>query len=139
MPATPLRRQSRELALQVLFQMEHQGLKDLKSSISVFRQGYSAPDEVWSYALTLLEGIEQHRTEIDQAISQNSAHWRIERMPSVDAHILRVATYELLFGEDEVPEAAAINEAIEIAKKFSTSDSGKFINGVLDQIRKSRT
>ena len=78
-----------------------------------------------------------HRAEIDQIIQKNARNYEFSRLSAVDRNILRVGTYELLKCPD-VPPAVAINEAIEIAKKFSTDESGKFVNGVLDNIRKAQ-
>ena len=86
---------------------------------------------------TLLRGWMAHRVEVDEVIRMNAHNYEFGRLSAVDRNILRVACYELLKCPD-VPPAVAINEAIEIAKKFSTDESGKFVNGVLDNIRKSR-
>lgn len=131
------RRQSRELALQVLFQHEFLPGRDLTDAVGTFRRAFQAPEEVWDYGLHLLEGIQKDRTEIDQMIQSHTAHWRIERLALVDLNLLRMASFELKKPHSEVPPAVVINEAIELAKKYGSSDSGKFVNGVLDQIRKS--
>jgi len=86
---------------------------------------------------TLLRGWMAHRVEVDEVIRKNAYNYEFSRLSAVDRNILRVACYELLKCPD-VPPAVAINEAIEIAKKFSTDESGKFVNGVLDNIRKAR-
>ncbi len=134
--ATSSRRHSRELALQVLFQLEFAPQHDLVTALDNFRAAFTAEEGVWQYALTLLQGVQKSRQDIDSIIQENMAHWKIERLSLVDLNILRIATFELKYGGNEVPPNAAINEAIEMAKKYSTSDSGKFVNGVLDQIRK---
>ncbi len=79
----------------------------------------------------------EHRTEIDAAIREQARNYEFSRLSAVDRNVLRIACHEILFCED-IPPAVAINEAIEIAKKFSTGESGKFVNGVLDNIRKAR-
>lgn len=134
--ATSSRRLSRELALQVLFQLEFAPQHDLVMALDNFRAAFTAEEGVWQYALTLLQGIQKSRADIDSVIQANMAHWKIDRLSLVDLNILRIATFELKYNAGEVPPNAAINEAIEMAKKYSTSDSGKFVNGVLDQIRK---
>jgi len=130
------RRNSRELALQVLFQLEFTSQKDLSAALDNFRRAYTAPEDVWGYALRLLEYLQGHKDEIDQLIQSQTAHWRLERLALVDLNILRLAASEMRIADEEVPPAVAINEAIELAKKYGTSESAKFVNGVLDQIRR---
>jgi N utilization substance protein B len=81
----------------------------------------------------LVEGIASHRTEIDQILAQYSEGWTVERMPGVDRAVLRVGLYELLWADD-VPDAVAIDEAVELAKALSTDDSPKFVNGILGRV-----
>lgn len=131
------KRDARELALQVLFQMEFSPSLSFVKSLDTFRANFTAPPEVWNYALTLLECFNLRQKEIDDVIQNHSAHWRLPRMALVDKNIMRIAVCELLF-QDNVPPAVAINEAIEIAKKYGSQDSPAFINGVLDQVRKSK-
>ena len=83
----------------------------------------------------LLQGWMQHREEVDDIIAKNARNFEFKRLSAVDRNVLRIACHEILFRAD-IPPAVAINEAIEIAKKYSTEDSGKFVNGVLDNIRK---
>lgn len=130
------RRHARELALQVLFQLEFAPSIDFRQSLETFRGNFSAPADVWNYASELLEGIVKNKETIDQLIQSHSAHWTLKRMALVDLNIMRVATWELRFSEASVPPAVAINEAIEISKKYGTSDSAAFVNGILDQIVK---
>jgi len=85
-----------------------------------------------------VEGTWQHLSEIDAIISQHAANWTLERMAIVDRNILRLGTYELIFLGDTTPPKVAINEAVELAKRFGTVASGKFVNGVLDAIHKHR-
>jgi N utilization substance protein B len=86
-----------------------------------------------AFALSLVRGTKQQQEKIDQLLAQYAEHWDLERMSVVDRNILRMAVYELLWAP-EVPPKAAINEALEIAKKFGTTESSRFINGVLDRI-----
>jgi N utilization substance protein B len=130
------RRQSRELALQVLFQREFSNKPDLNSNLADFRQSFAASDEVWNYTQQLLQGVDRHHEEIDALIQKHSAHWTLPRMAMVDRNIMRVAVFETRFAADPVPPAVAINEAVEISRKFGTSDSPAFVNGILDQIVK---
>jgi len=83
------------------------------------------------YAKKLLDGVQEKREEVNQLISRYAENWRLERMSVIDRNILRLAVFELHF-QDDVPASVAINEAVEIAKRFSTDDSGPFINGILD-------
>jgi N utilization substance protein B len=82
----------------------------------------------------LVKGVEQHREDLDRVIEHYSSHWKVDRMAHVDLTILRIATYELLYCDD-IPPRVAINEAIDIGKKFGSEDSGAFINGILDKVK----
>lgn len=129
------RRLARELALQVLFQQEFSPKLDFEKGLQTFRGNFHAPEEVWSYALKLLAGLKENKESIDQLISANSSHWTLDRMALVDLNILRIATFELIHLASEIPPKTAINEAIEISKKYGTSESSSFVNGILDQIK----
>jgi transcription antitermination protein NusB len=102
-------------------------------------EGDDRPDpETLAYARRLVRGVEGHRPGIDDWIVSTTASWDIDRMPVIDATVLRVAIYELLWEED-VPVAVVINEAIEIAKTLSTEESGRFVNGLLGRIAEQRS
>lgn len=131
------RRQARELALQVLFQQEFSPTLPLSQGLNTFRGNFHAPEEVWAYAEVLLKGVDQHKSSIDQLIEQNSAHWKLERIALVDLNIMRVAVFELLHSQGDIPPKTAINEALEISKKYGSTDSSGFVNGILDQIFKN--
>ena len=133
---TGTRRLSRELALQVLFQQEFAPKQKVEDGLETFRKSFAATPEVWSYALELLKGVENHHAEVDELIQKSSAHWKLKRMNLVDLNIIRIATFELKFSSEGVPPAVSINEAIEISKKYGTVDSAAFVNGILDQIMK---
>ena len=90
-------------------------------------------DEAVAYARYLVSGVQEHHAEIDELIDRYADRWTIERMPMVDRNVVRMAAFELLWSED-VPVAVAINEAVELAKAFSTDDSGRFVNGILGRI-----
>jgi transcription antitermination protein NusB len=130
------RRLSRELALQVLFQQEFAPQQSVEDGLATFKRSFDAEPEVWSYALEILKGLESKRTEVDGLIQSRSAHWTLKRMALVDLNIMRVAVYELKFATELVPPPVAIDEAIEISKKYGTVDSAAFVNGILDQIVK---
>ncbi len=130
------RRLSRELALQVLFQQEFAQKQSVEAGLSTFRRSFDAEQDVWTYALEILKGVEGHAAEIDKTIQGAAAHWTLKRMAMVDLNIMRIATYELKFSGESVPPAVVIDEAIEISKKYGTVDSAAFVNGILDQIMK---
>jgi N utilization substance protein B len=129
------RRKARESTLQILFQLEFNG-SDAESVIRQFWEGKKTAKEVRDYCQWLIKGIISHQEKVDNIIQSASEHWRVSRMPIVDRNILRMAAFELLYEEDVAP-AIVINEAIEIAKKFSSEQASTFINGVLDALRKN--
>ena len=99
--------------------------------------GHQNQDEIFDYARVLVEGVIEKHSEIDDQIETFSQGWSLDRMPALDKAILRVALYEILFN-DEVPDAVAIDEAVEIAKEYSTDDSGSFVNGLLARIASTK-
>ena len=123
------RRKARELILKILFQREFrpESLEQLLAE--------EAPSD--AYVTEVLQGIEANQAEIDKFIAEKAAGWRLERLVSVDRNILRIAIYEILYRAD-IPAEVAINEAVELAKKFSTEHSPTFINGILDRIWKEQ-
>jgi N utilization substance protein B len=96
-----------------------------------------APEGLQDFTRHLVAGTLEHRGELDAIISRQADHWRIARMPIVDRNILRLALFELLH-EPETPRPVVIDEALEIAKRFSTPRSSQFINGILDGVLKGR-
>ena len=127
------RTQSRVLALQMLYQVEV--TKDsIRSVQERFWQANDAPETVKQFANLLAQGTMEHLITIDPAICSAATHWKIDRMPVVDRCLLRSTAYELLYLID-IPPAVSINEAIELAKKYSTEDSPQFINAILDKIK----
>jgi N utilization substance protein B len=129
------RRRARELAVQILYQMEANPL-DPPEALESFWQSVSAPGQIKEFATRIVEGVHQHREEIDRLIGKYSEHWRLERIDRVDKNILRMGVFELLYCDD-IPVKVALNEAIDIGKKFGTEESGAFINGILDRISKT--
>jgi N utilization substance protein B len=137
------RRESRELAIQILYQMELRGEgKPDKRQLELFWGLFTGPFHVTSsvkeFSLQLVKGVIAHREEIDATIQRLANNWQLTRIALVDRNILRVALYEMLFCP-EIPPIVSINEGVEIAKKFSTRESGRFVNGILDRIRAERT
>lgn len=90
------------------------------------------PEEVEEFTRSLVLGVDAHQAEVDRLIQRYSQHWRLERMARVDRNVLRLAIFELLH-LPEVPRRVTLNEAIELAKKFGTEESGAFVNGILDR------
>ena len=129
------RRKSREYAMQMLYQWE-MGKHTLAQVSSTFFLEKKAEPEVEGFARELFEGAVNRREELDRLVREHSENWRLERLAAVDRSILRVALFELLH-HPETPPAAVINEALEIARRFSGEDSVEFVNGILDGIRKT--
>jgi len=126
------RRKARELALQILFQMDS-SQENLKETLKTFWFLHRHPREIKEFANRIVKGTQKNLKAIDEKIVCYTQHWEIERMPIVDRNILRLATYELLYCPD-IPIKVSLNEAVELAKKFSTEKSGQFVNALLDKI-----
>ena len=152
------RRAAREMAVQMLYQVDL-GESTLPAIFSSFDLGeYLAEplgrdpaarreaaerrrqeiDEAFAHARELVEGAHAHRAEIDALIREQADNWRLERMPPVDRNILRLAIYEMLH-ETDVPKLVVVDEAIELAKKFGSEHSGRFVNGLLDGLLKAHS
>jgi len=127
------RRKSRELALQMLFQADMGRQTPDEVRRTFWREHNSVSDEVRGFAEDLFRLAADRRTEIDDLIERHAENWRMDRMAAVDRNLLRAAVGELL-GFPSTPRAVVINEALEIARKFSTPESVQFINGVLDSV-----
>jgi transcription antitermination factor NusB len=130
--ATRRRTQARELALQFLFSADLQ--EDAALDPEPFLRERTNKDDVFVFARDLIRDCRTHKDALDAAIRRAAANWALERIAAVDRNILRIGACELLF-RDDAPPQVVLNEAIELAKKYSTADSGKFVNGVLDRIR----
>ena len=129
------RRESRETALQGLYSADFHNNWAADSLQFIFEQ-FKAPVKSIAYAMEVALGVSDNIAKIDSIITCASEHWSVSRMSRMDRTILRMATYEMAFSND-VPFSVAINEAIEIAKRFGTEDSPTFINGVLDRVAHS--
>jgi len=127
-----IRRKARESVLQMLYQLDVGG-GDVCDVTNNYWMSNDASDDVRQFANELVEGIAGNREKIDAAIADNSTNWKLSRMAAVDKNILRLAVFELIHRED-IPVKVTINEAVEIAKRFGTSESGAFVNGILDNI-----
>ena len=131
------RRRAREYALQVLFQLDVTNNEFTDEVLKNFWKNIKEDDDVKEFANAIVIGTRENIDSIDKIIKKTAEHWAINRIAVVDRNILRAATYELLYRSD-IPPSVVMNEAIEIAKKFSTEDSASFINGILDKIQKSK-
>lgn len=152
------RREARERAVQFLFQHDLNPPENLAETLAAFWESQRQPvidadkaPATWGekvelpppttaemavrlFAEPLIKGTIEHRNEIDEQIRKYAKNWELDRMAAVDRNILRLAIYEMMFRED-IPPIVSINEAVDIAKKFSTQDSGKFVNGILDKVK----
>ena len=129
------RRKSREYAMQMLYEWELGGNTPEQVGATFFHERRADPD-VEGFALALFQEAVKDLTRLDQLVRDHAQHWRLERFAAVDRNILRVALCELLH-HPETPPNAVINEALEIARRFSSEDAVAFVNGLLDAIRKS--
>jgi len=152
------RREARERAVQFLFQYDLNPTQELDDALNQFWESQRAAaiaeekgpanwgepvelpppsvDEaaIRVFAEPLIKGTLEHRDESDELIKKHAQNWEVHRIAAVDRNILRLAIYEMLH-RDDIPPVVSINEAVDIAKKFSTQDSGKFVNGILDKIK----
>jgi len=132
-----IRRQARECALQIIFQLDAMtspSLADIDDAIERFFENFDAPDEkARALAVAMVRGVGERRDALDEVVQRNSARWKLPRMAMVDRNILRVATFELST-DVETPARVVIDEAVEIAKRYGAEQSGSFVNGVLDGV-----
>lgn len=127
-----MRRQSREIALQILFQTEYAPQISFEDLFSIYEE--QKDRGIIKYADDLVRGVQTHKMKVDEKIQEASRHWKIERMGGVDRNILRLSVYEMLFASEMIEPKIAINEAIEVAKVFGSQESASFVNGILDQV-----
>ncbi|MDD5130824.1 MAG: transcription antitermination factor NusB [Candidatus Omnitrophica bacterium] len=130
------RTKAREYVLQMLYQVDiTQGLwREILENFCASPDRQDLSGELKDFSAELLGGVVEHLQEIDEKISKYAANWQLERMAFVDRNIMRLGCFELLFRAD-IPPKVAINEAVELAKKYSGLESGKFVNAILDQIK----
>lgn len=121
--------------MQILFQLDFTNSDLTRGTLSEFWSGLKEDDETMEFANAIIRGTREHITRLDEIITQAADNWSVDRMSVVDRNILRAAAYELVYRKD-IPHAVAINEAVEISKKYSAADSAPFINGILDRIHK---
>lgn len=127
------RRQARELALQFLYQLEY-NQEDLDGALNNFFAERKTPRKIRVFAEKLIRGVVRERQRIDQLLARCADNWDLRRMGTVERNVMRLALYEMLFCAD-IPPAVTINEAIEITKQYCDTESGHFVNGVLDRVR----
>lgn len=127
-----MRRQSREIALQVLFQIEYAPQISFEELLALFEDKKEMA--AIKYADDIIRGVQAQKIKIDDRVQEASRHWKIERMGGVDRNILRIAVFEMLHATEMLEPKIAINEAIEIAKIYGSQESAAFVNGILDQV-----
>lgn len=132
------RSKARKRALDILFQADVRGDQPATILAAEARRaaGEPARQASWLYAREIVDGVIDNQDAIDEQITTFAKDWSLARMPAVDRAVLRIATWELLYNDD-VPAAVAIDEAVELAKEFSTDDSGAFVHGVLARIARA--
>ena len=151
------RREARERAVQFLFQHDLNPPKAVEEALNQFWETQRASafmesnGPTWGerveippptaeeaatrlFADTLIRGVLEHLDAIDESIKKHAKNWDLHRMAIVDRNVLRLGVYEMMF-RDDIPPVVSINEAVDVAKKFSTADSGKFVNGILDKVK----
>ena len=132
------RHRARELALKVLFQLEHSPDDDVQEALAYHAADDRATPDVVDFADELVRGVSGSREELDDIIQAASTNWKLDQMGRVDRVVLRMAVYEIAVSR-KVPVRAAINESIELAKTFSGDESGRFVNGILGKVAETAT
>ena len=129
-----LRREARELALQMLYALDSNSSVGLRETLQTFREEHvEVTGRVREFAEGLVQGVQAQRETVDEAIRVRSKNWSLSRMPRVDLNVMRLAAYELMFRAD-IPKKVSINEAIEIVRRYGDKESPAFVNGILDEI-----
>ncbi|HAR49982.1 MAG TPA: transcription antitermination factor NusB [Smithella sp.] len=126
------RRKAREIALQVLYGLNFVNV-DVQEALDLFWGNFVAPKTAKEFAAFLVQGICEHKEELDKLISGCSDNWSLGRMSRVDINILRLAVFEFLYCDD-IPPKVTLNEAVDLGKTFGSENSGSFINGILDAL-----
>lgn len=132
------RRENRVAAMQFAYMRDANRDLPLEKVIDAFFETKEEPREFYGFASELIAGMDAHAAEIDAAISKSTKNWTMDRIARVDLAIMRLAVFELLYRED-IPPIVSINEAIDLAKTFSSSESKRFINGILDNVKSGLT
>jgi len=129
------RREAREWAVQLLFQLDLNPTDNLDRVFETFWSDKQPDTRSRAFAETIVRGVREKLAEIDAALKKVAQHWDIKRMGVLDRNVIRMGMYEMLHLK-EIPAAVTINEAVDIAKYFASDESGKFVNGILDKVRK---
>jgi len=127
---------AREIALKILYASDISRESALECSRKFWEDSKTADKVVRDFSEFLVLGVDSNQKQVDKILAKYATNWALKRMATVDRNILRIASFELLYA-DGIPPKVAINEAIEMAKKYGDKDSGKFINGILDKIKKA--
>jgi len=130
------RTKAREFVLQMLYQLDitNDAWENILHNFWQDKEDESIPQELRDFSAGLLQGVAEHISEIDREIRLYADNWQLERMAFVDRNIIRLGSFELLYRGD-IPPKVSINEAVEMAKKYSGSEAGKFVNAILDKIK----
>jgi transcription antitermination protein NusB len=131
------RSRGREVALQVLYQVEQNAHVPLPEVRLFIQRRLLGDRKLCEFTEGLIAGVKEHQARIDALISEAAENWRLDRMAAIDRNILRLGAYEMMFCP-EVPARVAINEALELAKRYSTAQSSRFVNGILDRVLQSQ-
>ena len=124
------RSRAREVVLQLLYQDDLNPDRPLAPDVDFLRQRLHNNNELVEFATSLLNGVRRNRQELDMALAEHAANWALERMATTDRNVLRLGAFEILY--HETPGRVAINEAVELAKRFGAKQSSQFVNGILD-------
>jgi N utilization substance protein B len=127
------RSRAREVALQLLFQRDHNAAVE-RPAVERFARNRLHDEGLQRFCLSLYDGVVDHAADIDGRLTAAAENWRLPRMAGVDRNILRLGAYELLFAAD-TPAGVALDEAIELARRYGSAESPAFVNGVLDRLR----
>ncbi len=130
------RSRAREIVLQVLYQDDLNPDQPENIRIRFINARLNYDRELIEFAEQLLEGVRQHQTKVDERLEETARNWRLSRMAATDRNVLRLGAYEILFSN--TPDRVAINEAIELAKRYGTNNSSQFVNGVLDRLMSNK-
>ena len=129
------RSKARKRALDILFASE---LRSEDPVVALERAVEAGEGPTNDYTTTLVRGVVEHRERIDEVLTTYSKGWTLSRMPAVDRNVLRIGVYELLWGDDDVPDSVAVSEALHLVQDLSTDDSPAFVNGLLGSVQRDR-
>lgn len=132
------RSRAREVALQLLFQRDQNKIPVRRRAILAFSRERLNNTDAIDFCMHLYDGVLEHQATIDKLLTETAQNWRLNRMMPADRNVLRIGTYELLHNPEQAPIAVVIDEAIELARRYGSDDSGSFVNGILDKLAKGR-